>query len=74
MLYVTPARYNHLYGVFERRKWEVSETDRRIGSVYYTVENDKYFCINIEGEVYIEEFDSAEEMNKFYDEGQLTLL
>ncbi|MDY4023219.1 hypothetical protein [Staphylococcus borealis] len=74
MLYVTPDKYEHLYGVLERRKREVLETDRRIGNVYYTVVNDKYFCINIEIEVYIEEFDSAEQMNEFYAEGQLTLL
>ncbi|UVD88833.1 MAG: hypothetical protein NRZ54_11550 [Staphylococcus haemolyticus] len=25
MLYVTPDKYEHLYGVLERRKWEVLE-------------------------------------------------
>ncbi|WP_167849376.1 hypothetical protein [Staphylococcus petrasii] len=39
----------------QRRRWEVTETDKRISNVYYTMIDGKYHCLSIDIEVYTED-------------------
>ncbi|SUM44626.1 Uncharacterised protein [Staphylococcus petrasii] len=55
MVYIKPKDWHNLYGVMQRRRWEVTETDKRISNVYYTMIDGKYHCLSIDIEVYTED-------------------
>ena len=48
--------------------FEYNDTIKRNGNIYYSLIDDTYRAIDVSGEVYVEEFNNAQEMHERYDE------
>ncbi|PKF08366.1 hypothetical protein [Macrococcoides caseolyticum] len=55
-----------------RNNWETDSTDNNYGTIYFSVDADEekrdtYVALDVGSEVYVEEFDSMEDMERFYE-------
>ncbi|WP_414049804.1 hypothetical protein [Macrococcus animalis] len=66
MIFLELSRWKRLFNVYAYKDWQSSKNDKRRGYTFYTVEDGTYLTMDVEDEVYIEEFKSGQEMRSFY--------
>ena len=65
MFQVTHDQYEHLFNIYKNKHWQTTEDDERYGHIYFTNVEGMYLTIDVQDEVYIEEFKTALEMSEF---------
>lgn len=66
MIFLKLDSWKRLFNVYAFKNWQSSTNDKRRGTTFYTIEDGTYLTMDVEDEVYIEEFKSGQEMRKFY--------
>lgn len=68
IIYLKESEWTRLFNYYMNKGWQTDKRDKRNGNIYYSLIDDMYRAIDVSGEVYVEEFDTATEMHEQYDE------
>ena len=68
IIYLKESEWTKLFNHYMNKGWQTDKRDKRNGNIYYSLIDDKYRAIDVSGEVYVEEFNNAQEMHEQYDE------
>ncbi|UOB21492.1 hypothetical protein [Macrococcus armenti] len=59
--FLSYRKWRQLFNHYMRQNWESDSTDSHYGTIYFSVDSD------VGSEVYVEEFDSMNDMERFYE-------
>lgn len=69
--FLSYSKWRQLFNHYMRKNWKTDRTDENLGSIYFSIESDDkgemYVALDVGIEVYVEEFDSMDEMERFYE-------
>lgn len=68
IIYLKESEWTKLFNHYMNKGWQTDKRDKRNGNIYYSLIEDTYRVLDVSGEVYVEEFDNAQEMRAQYDE------
>ena len=68
IIYLKESEWTKLFNYYMNKGWQTDKRDKRYGNIYYSLIDDTYRAIDVSGEVYVEEFNNAQEMHAQYDE------
>lgn len=68
IIYLKESEWTKLFNHYMNKGWQTDKRDKRNGNIYYSLIKGTYRAIDVSGEVYLEEFDTAREMRAHYDE------
>ncbi|MDJ1111452.1 hypothetical protein [Macrococcus sp. S115] len=68
IIYLKESEFIKLFNHYMNKGWYTDKTDKRNGNIYYSLIDDTYRVLDVSGEVYVEEFNNAQEMHAQYDE------
>lgn len=68
IIYLKESEWTKLFNHYMNKGWYTDRLDKRNGNIYYSLIDDTYRAIDVSGEVYVEEFNNAQEMHAQYDE------
>jgi len=67
LIQLSPDQYEHLFNIYKNKHWQTTEDDERYGHIYFSNVDGTYLTLDVQDEVYIEEFKTAREMGDFYE-------
>lgn len=70
--FLSYSKWRQLFNHYMRNNWETDSTDNHYGTIYFSVDADEekgdtYVALDVRSEVYVEEFDSMNDMERFYE-------
>lgn len=68
IIYLKESEWTRLFNYYMNKGWQTDKRDKRNGNIYYSLIEDTYRVLDVSGEVYVEEFNNAQEMHEMYDE------
>ncbi|UBH10102.1 hypothetical protein [Macrococcus armenti] len=66
MIQLSPDQYERLFNIYKNKHWQTTKDDERYEHIYFANVDGTYLTLDVQDEVYIEEFKTTLEMGEFY--------